>query len=58
MHTISPNVYRTPSESIEAFRHFSDWGEWEKNFSDFSRLSIVYIGAFAMFFVGKFVKRK
>ncbi|XP_045160308.2 prostaglandin E synthase 2-like isoform X2 [Mercenaria mercenaria] len=58
MHTISPNVYRTPSESLEAFHHFSEWGEWDKNFSTVSRLGVVYIGAFVMYFIGKLVKRR
>ncbi|KAH3849781.1 prostaglandin E synthase 2-like [Dreissena polymorpha] len=58
MHTISPNVYRTPRESLEAFHHFSDWGEWEKNFSTPTRLFVVYAGAVAMYFIGRIVKKR
>ncbi|XP_060570485.1 prostaglandin E synthase 2-like isoform X2 [Ruditapes philippinarum] len=58
MHTISPNVYRTLPESLEAFHHFSEWGEWDKNFSTGTRLGIVYVGAFVMYFIGKLVKRR
>ncbi|KAL4237117.1 hypothetical protein ACF0H5_005498 [Mactra antiquata] len=58
MHTISPNVYRTPSESLEAFHHFSEWGEWDKNFSKFQQFFVVYVGALAMFFIGKLVKKR
>lgn len=58
VHTISPNVYRTYPESLEAFHHFSDWGEWEKNFSTVTRLFIIYAGSVIMYFIGKIVKKR
>ena len=58
MHTISPNVYRTPGEALEAFQHFSDWGEWHKVFDPVSRLLVVYLGALAMCIIGKIVKKR
>ena len=58
VHMISPNVYRTPSESLEAFHHFSDWGKWDKNFSSLQRLLVIYVGAPVMYFIGKVVKKR
>ena len=58
VHLISPNVYRTMSESLDTFRWFSEAGDWETNFSTFQRMSIIYIGGFVMYFVGKKLRRK
>nr|QTJ24583.1 prostaglandin E synthase [Perinereis aibuhitensis] len=58
VHTLSPNVYRTPSEALQAFRYFSDVGEWEKNFSTTERLVVIYVGAAAMYILGKVLKRR
>jgi microsomal prostaglandin-E synthase 2 len=55
---LSPNVYRTFSEALQAFNYFSDVGEWEQNFSDTERKMVIYVGAFVMYFVGKMLKRR
>ena len=54
----SPNVYRTPSESLQAFQWFNEVGEWEKHFSGWERFVIVYIGAAAMWIIGKKLKKR
>ncbi|GIY09819.1 prostaglandin E synthase 2 [Caerostris extrusa] len=58
VHLISPNIYRTYDEALQAFNYFSEVGEWEKNFSMFERLIVIYVGATAMYFVGKRLKKK
>lgn len=58
VHTLSPNVYRTPSEALQAFNWFSETGNWEKVFSNVERYVVVYFGAIAMYFVGKILKRR
>lgn len=58
VHTLSPNVYRTPTEAIQAFRWFSDVGEWEKNFALWEQLLIVYIGAISMWLISKRLKKR
>lgn len=58
VHSLSPNIYRTPSEALQAFKYFSQVGEWEKNFSYTERMIVIYVGAVAMYFVGKILKRR
>lgn len=58
VHVLSPNIYRTYEEAKQAFNYFSHVGEWEKNFSYFERLVVIYVGATAMYFIGKKLKRK
>jgi len=58
VHTLSPNIYRTPSEAVQAFRYFSEVGEWTENFGRFEQMLIVYIGAAAMFFIGRVLKKR
>jgi len=58
VHMLSPNIYRTPSESLQAFRHFSDVGEWSSTFGTFQRLFVIYVGASAMYLIGKMLKRR
>ncbi|CAG0893809.1 unnamed protein product [Cyprideis torosa] len=58
VHLLSPNVYRTPSEALQAFRWFSDTGHWEETFSHWERLFVIYVGATAMFFIGKRLKKR
>ena len=58
VHTLSPNIYRTPAEALQAFQHFSDVGEWSGTFGTVERLVIIYVGAAAMYFVGKMLKRR
>lgn len=58
VHTLSPNVYRTPGEALQAFNWFSEVGEWEKNFPLWERLMVIYVGATAMYFIGKRLKKR
>ena len=58
IHAISPNVYRTMSESLEAFDWFKVAGDWEKQFNTFELISIHYIGAIVMYIIGKRLKKK
>ncbi|KAF7270782.1 hypothetical protein GWI33_016287 [Rhynchophorus ferrugineus] len=58
VHTLSPNVYRTREEAFQAFNWFSEVGEWEKNFPSWERILIIYVGASAMYLIGKKLKRK
>ncbi|KAH7977484.1 hypothetical protein HPB49_001891 [Dermacentor silvarum] len=58
VHVLSPNVYRTWQEALQAFNYFSEVGEWEKNFPTWERLLVVYVGAAAMYFVAKRLKKR
>lgn len=58
VHILSPNIYRTYDEALQAFNYFSKVGEWEKNFSTFERYTVIYVGATAMYFIGKRLKKK
>ena len=58
VHLLSPNIYRTPSEAVQAFRQFDKAGRWDLVFSDMQRNVIIYVGAVAMFLIGKKLKRK
>jgi len=58
IHTLSPNIYRTPAEALQAFHHFSDVGEWSNTFGTFQRLFVIYVGASAMYVIGKILKRR
>ena len=55
---ISPNVYRTLGEAFDAFKWFDKAGNWEDNFNLVERYIVQYIGALAMYFVGKKLKEK
>ncbi|XP_060535755.1 prostaglandin E synthase 2 [Cylas formicarius] len=58
VHTLSPNVYRTKDEAFQAFNWFSEVGEWDRNFPPWERYLIVYVGASAMYLIGKRLKKK
>ncbi|XP_066955611.1 prostaglandin E synthase 2 [Macrobrachium rosenbergii] len=58
VHVLSPNVYRTPQESLQAFKWFCKVGNWEEHFAKWEQLLVVYVGAAAMFFIGKNLKRR
>lgn len=58
VHTLSPNVYRSTKEAFQAFNWFSDVGEWESNFPAWERQFIIYVGASAMYLVGKRLKKR
>ena len=51
-------MYRTLSESKEAFDYFSEVGEWQKVFTTSERLFVIYVGTLAMYILGKILKRR
>lgn len=58
VHMLSPNVYRTREEALQAFTWFSQVGEWEKHFSAWERYLVIYVGAHAMWIIGKRLKKR
>uniref|UniRef100_A0A6F7PR83 Prostaglandin E synthase 2 n=1 Tax=Haemonchus contortus TaxID=6289 RepID=A0A6F7PR83_HAECO len=58
IHLISPNIYRNLSESLQTFEWFSTYGEWDTNFSTWSRLLAKYMGAFIMYLIAKRLKKR
>jgi len=58
IHLISPNVYRTWTESLETFDYFDRAGEWKRNFSSVERLTAIYLGAAIMYLVAKQLKTR
>lgn len=54
VHTLSPNIYRTPSESLQSFQYISSVG----NFSTLERVGAKYVGAVSMYLLSKMLKRK
>jgi microsomal prostaglandin-E synthase 2 len=58
IHIISPNVYRSFGESLETFRYFDKIGEWERNFPMWERYMAIYLGATAMYFISKRLKKR
>lgn len=58
VHVLSPNVYRTKEEAFETFHWFSKAGDWEKHFSEWERTAVIYVGAYAMWFIGKRLKKR
>lgn len=58
VHVISPNVYRTLSESFDSFNYFSKVGQWDKYFPAWERYICIYIGAIGMYFVSKRLKKR
>lgn len=58
VHTLSPNVYRTPKESLAAFQWFNRVGDWEKHFSAWERFVVIYVGAAVMWVISKRLKKR
>lgn len=58
VHTLSPNVYRTFEEALQAFNWFSEVGEWEKHFPTWERYLMIYVGASAMWLISKRLKKR
>lgn len=58
VHVLSPNIYRTLEESKKSFNHFSNAGDWEHTMNPFERKVVIEIGALAMYFISKNLKRK
>ncbi|RWS11411.1 prostaglandin E synthase 2-like protein, partial [Dinothrombium tinctorium] len=58
VHTLSPNIYRTLPESFQSFRYFAKVGYWDEYFGALQKLVSVNLGAFAMLFIGRKLKKK
>jgi microsomal prostaglandin-E synthase 2 len=58
IHAISPNVYRTLSESYQVFQWFDKRGDWEKEFTTLDRYMIQYAGILVMYLISKGLKSK
>ncbi|CAL4083744.1 unnamed protein product, partial [Meganyctiphanes norvegica] len=58
VHMLSPNVYRTMDESLQAFNWFDKAGNWEKHFATWERYLVLYVGALAMYLIGKRLKKR
>eukprot|EP00898_Chlorokybus_atmophyticus_P006524 jgi/Chlat1/6873/Chrsp51S06537 len=54
VHLLSPNIYRTPSEAIEAFDYISTHG----NFTGMQRFVAKYLGAASMYIISKRLKKR
>jgi len=52
VHTLSPNIYRTAGESLQAMEYITKVG----NFSNIERIFIYYSGAIVMYLIGKRLK--
>lgn len=58
IHLISPNVYRTKDEALETFEWFAETSGWNEYFPRWERNLMVYVGATAMYFIGKRLKKR
>jgi len=58
VHSLSPNVYRTPSEALAAFQWFDKVGRWEEVFSTWERYLVIYFGASVMWLLSKRLKKR
>ena len=58
VHALSPNIYRTMGEALDSFKNFSVVGDWESNFPAWQRLVAIYMGAPAMYMIGKRLKKR
>ena len=54
VHYLAPNIYRTPSEALQAFDYISK----EAGFSGWDQFVIKYAGAGAMYILSKRLKKK
>lgn len=58
VHTLSPNVYRSPGESLETFKWFEQAGGWKQTFPSWECALMVYVGAAAMWLIAKRLKSR
>jgi len=58
VHTLSPNVYRSPGESLAAFQWFDEVGNWPELFKAWERYLVIYAGAAVMYIIGKRLKKR
>ncbi|XP_042057146.1 prostaglandin E synthase 2-like [Salvia splendens] len=54
VHILSPNIYRSISEAIDSFDYITTMG----NFSFMEKMSAKYVGAGAMYFISKRLKKR
>ncbi|KAJ7541327.1 hypothetical protein O6H91_10G054800 [Diphasiastrum complanatum] len=54
VHMLSPNIYRSPKEALEAFQYLTINGK----FTAFERTTGKYFGATAMYMIGKRLKKR
>ena len=54
VHTLSPNIYRTAAEAMQAFEYFAQ----RANLGFIEKYSTKYGGPIAMYFIGKHIKNK
>lgn len=54
VHVITPNIYNTPAEALQAFDYITTRG----NFNFFEREAARYVGAVMMYAISKFVLKK
>jgi microsomal prostaglandin-E synthase 2 len=54
VHTLPPNIYRTRHEALETFDYITE----KEKFSPWQRFTIRYVGAAAMYFVSRRLKKK
>lgn len=58
VHSLSPNIYRTIPEALQAFQNFSIMGNWQEHFTTIQRAAAIYMGSGVMWLVGKKLKKK
>ncbi|XP_013413736.1 prostaglandin E synthase 2 [Lingula anatina] len=58
VHMISPNVYRTMPEAVQAFYQFAEWGNYDSAFGTWAKYVIIYVGASAMYVIGQRLRKK
>ena len=58
VHMLSPNVYRSPTEALQAFEWFDKTGNWVEHFATWERYLVIYVGAAVMWMIGKNLKKK
>ncbi|KAI3389451.1 hypothetical protein SNEBB_011469 [Seison nebaliae] len=58
IHTLSPNVYRSFTESLHSFDTFNVKGKWSDAFQTTEQFTIKYLGAVVMWIIGKRIHKK
>lgn len=58
VHMLSPNVYRTMNESLQAFNWFAKVGGWWEHFPAWECALMINVGAVAMWIIGKRLKTR
>ncbi|XP_023322248.1 prostaglandin E synthase 2 [Eurytemora carolleeae] len=58
VHTLSPNVYRSPGEALATFQWFDEVGNWPQLFQAWERYLVIYFGALVMYLIGGRLKKR